>query len=631
MCGIVSTYSWSGESSIDSLIAGLRTLIHRGPDSSAFWFSEDKCVALGHTRLAITDVLGGQQPIKNEEGSIISVVNGEFYDYESWLSKLTRKGHMFRTSSDSEILLHLYEEYGVECVEKLNGEFSFIIWDDRKKTLIAGRDRFGIKPLVWSKYKNQLFLASEAKALFAMGVPTVWDNQSFFQMSNMQYLPSNRTLFANVQQLPAGHLMIVNQDGLKEHCYWDMSLPLEHSNNVFSCREEAMIEITNALKKAVKRRLSSAVPMATQLSGGVDSSIVASLAAIEGQSKCFSITFDGVDKTYDEQDFTLQTASDLGLDLHMVSVTPDALASSLSNAVEKSEGIAINAHLPAKYLLSKAMHDDGIKVALTGEGADELFLGYPHLQTDYFSESISSTVSLKNNVSSGVMLPSGNEISTQQFQSLLGFVPCFIRAKATLGWKMRSLIKQDMSSAISQSDPFLFYLDSIDVIGQLKGRSQVNQSRYLWTKSALSGYILKTLGDGTEMAHSVEGRVPFLDHEVYDIAKKIPHSWLSEPMEKQILRDAVKGLVPDTVRLRKKHPFVAPPAFLSKAFIDLANDVFRSNSAKYHPYIDASAALKTLERLPFTQGAEQVGWDAALMMALTSVLVEDTFSMGNAL
>ena len=632
MCGIASIFDIQRSVSKEMLSAGLSALVHRGPDGFGQWISNNKMVGLGHSRLAIMDVSGGKQPVQNEDGSITAVVNGEFYDHDIWVKSLQAKGHLFRTSSDSEILVHLYEEFGIECVKMLNGEFAFIIWDSRKNLLVAGRDRFGIKPLLWSKHKDKVILASEAKALFSMGVPAVWDRKSFYQMSSMQYLPSQSTLFSGVKNLAAGHLMLIDKHGdITQKRYWDLDFPSEFDDMKFKHPRDACKAIRLALEKSVKRRVRSEAPVATQLSGGIDSSIVAALAAKEGVSKCFSIAFNNANTPYDERDLAQATANDLGLDLEVVSLSNQELAASLYDAVEKSEGIAINAHLPAKYFLSKVMRNNGYKVALTGEGADELFLGYPHFRVDWQQESRIETSSIlpELQASSGIMLPSGNELSTNYIAQKLGFVPSFLRAKAALGWKMKHLLKPNSIEANTYHDPFFHYLDSIDVLGQLKGRTQVNQSRYLWSKSALTGYILQTLGDGTEMAHSVEGRVPFLDYELYETIKRIPHKWLFEPMQKQVLRDAVKGLVPEPVRLRKKHPFIAPPVFMSAAFITLAKEVFNSDSAKHHPFIDTNSALNTLERLPSFSGAERIGWDASLMMSLTSVLIGNAFKLGD--
>lgn len=379
MCGIASLLSWNRPHDPKLVEQALDQLRHRGPDGKQTWSSNDLKLTLGHARLSFVDIVGGQQPLTNEDETIWAVVNGEFYDHKYWTQKLREKGHQFRTLSDSEILIHLYEEYGLDCVERLNGEFTFIIWDSTKQKLIAGRDRFGIKPLVWSEYRDQLFIASEAKALFAMNVPRLWDSSAFFQTASLQYLPAHSSLFSGINQLPPGHLLIAQQGKVDIQRYWDLNLPRAEEQNFRGSRKEGSHAVITQLRKSVKRRLRGDTAVAAQLSGGIDSALVAALATESQKLDCFTVSFEDAGPSHNELPLAESAAKYINANLHVVKASNQAMADSLATAVEISEGLAINAHLPAKWLLSRCVQSSGFRAVLTGEGSDETFFGYPHL------------------------------------------------------------------------------------------------------------------------------------------------------------------------------------------------------------------------------------------------------------
>lgn len=277
MCGIVGVVAPGKQLSADLLNRSLRVLHHRGPDSQDHWINSRKTVGLGHARLSIMDLSTGQQPISNEDGSIRAVVNGEFYDFERIRAELVAKGHAFRTRSDSEILVHLYEEYGTRCLEQLRGEFAFILWDERNQLLFAARDRFGIKPLYYSKTDQGLYLASEAKALFAAGVPAKWSLDTVNQ-SIWTAVPSTmRSYFENVFQVPPGHLMIFQGGFVSTRMYWDFNNP-EAGKKSERKEEDLVEEFRERFDEAVRLRLRSDVPVAFYLSGGLDFSAVVGFA-----------------------------------------------------------------------------------------------------------------------------------------------------------------------------------------------------------------------------------------------------------------------------------------------------------------------------------------------------------------
>jgi asparagine synthase (glutamine-hydrolysing) len=273
MCGIVAFFSRRAPNSELALHRATRSLNHRGPDGRGHWMSRDGRVALGHARLSIIDLTTGDQPIASEDGKTRIVVNGEFYGFESIQRELERSGHRLRTRSDSEIALHLYEDLGAQCLHRLRGEFAFVLWDETNRTIFAARDRFGIKPLFYAFHNETLYLASEAKALFAAGVPANWDAESIYHCVEYGGHPT-RTLFDGVFQLPPGHYLIATDKHLEVHAYWDFNYPAADPAAAVRPDAEYAAEFRNALEEAVRIRLRADVAVGCYLSGGLDSCAV---------------------------------------------------------------------------------------------------------------------------------------------------------------------------------------------------------------------------------------------------------------------------------------------------------------------------------------------------------------------
>lgn len=564
MCGIVAVV---GEA---DLAPALRALAHRGPDGNGTWRAAG--IALGHTRLAVVDPANGAQPIVSADGAIVAVVNGEIYDtFDIPL----------RTRCDSELVVHLYERYGDAFVEKIRGELAFVLWDAKRRRLVAGRDRFGIKPLVWARHAGGIALASEAKALFALGVPARWDAESWVNAAHTGYTWPDRTLFEGVHQLEPGCLLVYDGD-VAIRRYYDA--PAVGG------------DLRTALDEAVRLRLRADAKVCVQLSGGLDSTTIAALARVPA----FTVAFTG-GGDYDERALAEQTARELEIPLTVVEVDAAAIAAHWPDAVAHGEGLAINGHLVGKYLLSRAMRDAGFKVALTGEGADELFAGYPHLRQD------AGITPDGHAASHGVMLPAGEALSTDGVRARLGYVPTWIAAKASLGARVRRLLSTDLA----YPDPYGALIDRLGPLpaGRVSAAS--------WMKTALAGYILRTLGDGMEMRHGIEGRVPFLDHHVAERAFAMDH--IDPRIDKPALRSAVADLVPAHIRTRPKHPFLAPP--LSRLAPALVQDTLRTH-ARRSSLVDGPALLAVLDRLPAMTAAEQQQWDPALMLVLSAAILE---------
>lgn len=608
MCGIVAVAG--AEAGDARFAAALDALAHRGPDGRGTWRSADRRVALGHTRLAVVDPDGGAQPIASEDGSVIAIVNGELYDDGALARDLVGRGHVLGSRCDAELLVHLYEELGDDLVRAVRGELAFVLWDARRRRLLAGRDRFGVKPLVWSALGEGIALASEAKALFALGVPARWDAEVFFHAAHVQYAWPDRTLFAGVHQLEPG-CVLVWEDGAAPRVrrYWDLFAPAapEHRRD-----PDDAARLCHALDTAVRLRLRADARVCVQLSGGLDSTSVAALAARSGGAlPCFTVAFaDG--GAYDERAVAARTATELGLPLHVVEVDAAAIAAHWPEAVAHGEGLAINGHLVGKFLLSRAMRDAGFKVALTGEGADELLAGYPHLRQD------AGVAPVGHAASRGVMLPAGDALSTAGVQARLGFVPTWIAAKASLAARVRPLLAPDLVRAHAGVDPYAALVDRLGV-ARLR-EVPLRASASAWMQTALASYILRTLGDGMEMRHGIEGRVPFLDHHVAEVAWTIaPAALVAGPLDKPVLRRAVAGVVPAHVRARPKHPFLAPPlATLAPA---LVQDTLRAH-ARRSALVNGAALIDVLDRLPGMTAEEQQRWDPALMLLLSAAILE---------
>ncbi len=628
MCGIVSYYSPSGVNQ-RRVEASLDVISHRGPDGVGTWLSEDATVALGHARLSIVDLHAGAQPLFNEDQSIVAVVNGELYDDARIRTELERKGHKFQSQSDSEILIHLYEEHGTACLKHLRGEFTFVLYDRKRDTFFAGRDRFGIKPLhYYMGQGGELYLASEAKSLFAYGVEAKWDHDSFLQATTLQYQPQGRTMFAGVSQLKPGHYLMANKGKVQIQKYWDIDFPLQNED----LPEDGLVEqCRDIFEESVKLRMRSDVPICCHLSGGLDSSSV--LGTVSKFSNkpvdCFTVSFEA--DVYDELDIAKETAEFLGANLHVVPVSGDAIVEHMADAVYMSEGLAINGHLSAKYLLSQAIRDAGFKVVLGGEGADEALAGYSHLRTDLFTEQDQGDEKLdelfKNNpVTAGVHIAYGEALPMDAVQKSLGYVPAFLEAKSAMGARFRPVLSGDVST-----DYFAEVMQDTDVSGQLTGRSRVDQSSYLWTKYTLANYILRTLGDGTEMAHSVEGRVPFLDHHFFEFAAKVPLTMkIRDEMEKHVLREAAKDVLTPTVYKRQKQAFMAPPVsrFTSGRMKEFMRDTLSSESFKGFSLINQKALLNLLDKTEEMTPVEQTAYEPVLMLSLTAALMHKKFNMG---
>ena len=640
MCGIVALFSPRGTVSPTALEQATRRLVQRGPDGQRHWIAPHGRIGLGHARLSIIDLRTGDQPIANEDGRVHIVVNGEFYDYERIQRELEQQGHTLGTRSDSEIALHLYEELGVACLHRLRGEFAFAVWHEANQLLFAARDRFGIKPLFYATHEGTLYIASEVKALFAAGVPARWNRQVVF--GSMAGGHPTETLFEGVSQVPPGHHMLATPGYVHLHRYWDFNYPAADAPAPAQDGREHAERLRAALDEAVRLRLRADVPVGCYLSGGLDSCAVIGLAAKHHRDpiRAFTLTFDRPD--YDEGPIAREMAALCGAEFFPVPISHSDLADHFFDATAYAEALCFNAHGVAKHVLSDAVRKAGYKVVLTGEGSDEIFGGYPHFRRDMLLydnggqheaevAALLAELGRMNSVSRGLLLPDGERISTEGVTRRLGFTPSWLETFASNSFKLRELFSDDYSAGVRDRDPFKALLDSVDVSRQLSGRAPVHQSLYLWGKTVLPNYILTTRGDRMEMAHSVEGRLPFLDHHVVELICAMPVRQKIRGMtEKYVLREATRKAITDTVYRRQKHPFLSPPATLDTdgRLNAIMQDTLRGPLLSSLQFFDSGRVTELLDRLPTMDSGERTAIDQVLMLMLSACALQERYGLG---
>jgi asparagine synthase (glutamine-hydrolysing) len=640
MCGIVAIYSREEPIPAEVLERATKSLYHRGPDGQRYWISLDGRVGLGHARLSIIDLTTGDQPIANEDETLRIVVNGELYDYESIQRELEQSGHRLRTRSDSEVALHLYEDLGAHCLHRLRGEFAFVLWDSVHRTMFAARDRFGIKPLFYAFHNGAIYFASEAKALFAAGIPRRWDGASVYNCAGVGGHQAC-TLFDGIYQLPPGHYMLATDNHVQVSQYWDFNYPrIEDAGRQRSDAEYAE-EFRDALDEAVRVRLRADVPVGCYLSGGIDSCAVLGLAARHhsGPVRAFTLTFDRAE--YNEGEIAREMAAKAHAEFCPIPIQQDDLAEHFFDAILQSETLCVNAHGVAKYLLSRSVRDAGYKVVLTGEGSDEILAGYQHFRRDV----VPNNGSMKHSDAIGDVPPGTEELShsTSGFspadrngqtldtvKRLLGFVPGWMGTSFTLSAKMHTVLAQEFLATFNRRDDYRAFFNDIDVPGQLTGREPLNQSLYLWSKTRLPKYLLALLGDRMEMGHSVEGRLPFLDHHLVELVCSQPITQkIRGAMQKYVLKESLRDLITTTVYRRPKHPFLAPPASLEEQgqLCVLMQDTLRGPTLASIPFFDQRKIVKLLDELKTTEECSRVANDQVLMMILSACVLQDGFRL----
>ena len=642
MCGIVAIYSAQAPVQAAILQQAMLQLRHRGSDQQRYWINSSGLVGLGHTRLSIIDPETGEQPIANEDGRLHVIVNGEFYGYQALQDQLEDRGHYLRTRSDSEIVLHLYEELGTQCLAQLRGEFSFALWDERNQILFAARDRFGIKPLFYACPGDGLYLASEIKALFTAGIAARWDQEALYQHLSL-CLDQDRTLFKGVFQVPPGHYLLATRDHIQIIRYWDLDYPLDDplsSACDAQTEADAIVQLRYHLNESVRLRMMADVPVGCFLSGGIDSSTILGMACQQSEQpvQAFTVAFNH--PAYNEEPIAARTAHHTGALYQSVSVTQDDFALNIEEVVWHAEMLGHNAHAIARYIQSRAVHEKGYKVVLSGDGADEIFAGYIYSRLDFLLNNLDqlseSTRQRKINelCRNNPAFRSVLEIREQEnaylhMQQRLGGIPGWLRAMQQSRAAFQTLYARDFQQTFQSREALRLLLDRLDVPGQLRGRNPFLQSLYIWAKSFLPNQVL--FADRMEMAHGVEVRMPFLDHHLFEFVRTLPVRLLiHNDIEKYILREAARPYITDEVYHRPKHPFTAPHATLdlNNRFYATTQDILRSSAFAAIPFFDQRAVTELLDTLPNMPYRQRIAYDQILLMLLGICLLQKTYQVG---
>jgi len=579
MCGIAGLWSPHYDQQTQAHTEKMAdAMYHRGPDGRGFLHDPENGLAMIHTRLSIIGLDSGTQPIHGREDDgtahLKLTVNGEFYDFKRIRGLLRTDGYWFNTRSDSEIAMKLYDKHGLDFVHHLRGEFAFALFDEKKQQLIIVRDRFGIRPLYYHKGEKGFFWGSEIKAMLAHpDVPRdVCPKAQLHQM--MQVMVPGMTLFEDIHALRPGHMLIVSKkDGdyeVEERRYWDADFPLDGEHD--DLPDEQHIEnVRRALVESITLRLEADVPVACYLSGGIDSCSILGMAAAIQQSpvKAFTISFD--DDRYDEAHIATEMAEMVGADQDILKIKAvDLYGENFEKAVYYSERTFYNTLGVAKMLMSQHVRKVGYKVVITGEGSDELFGGYAQFKADYFlhdpaySETAAGEDMKKRNaIFSGSVLAE-KQISHPAFEEVMGFTPSWIQPWMLVLERVKPLLSDEFKAKLGDYDPVAAIAYSLDK-SMLDGRHVLDKVQYSWIKTMLEGQILNWGGDRVDMANSLESRPAFLDHHVAELALRIPpHVRIRDGVEKWVVREAMKNVLPEVLYKREKFAFMAPPAHTDK-------------------------------------------------------------------
>ena len=574
MCGIAGIVSRDRDDHIATVLPNMMAMLHhRGPDACGMHLEPG--AGLAHTRLSVIDVRGGAQPMANDDETVWITFNGEIFNYVELREQLERRGHRFRTQSDTEVLLRLCEERGPRALSALNGDWAFATWNSRSRTLFLSRDRMGVRPLFYVVVGRSLLFASEIKALFAdPRVSREIDPEAIDDVFTFWSARAPRTTFKAVRELPAGHSLTWRDGLLTVSRHWHPEFA--RADPGARPDEEAEQQLRERLTDAMHIRLRADVPVGAYLSGGLDSSIVAALAAIERRGgetrdlalRTFSVGFDAGE--FDERPFQRQVASALGTDHHELRCTAADIARVFPDVVRHAETPLLRTAPAPLYLLAQFVRERGCKVVLTGEGADEVFGGY-----NIFKEAkLRRAWSERGRTSRRVALvkrlyPHLPHLQRQSAAFLQSFFhatpedlahPCFSHLPR---WALTSRLKMFFSDDLRAA------VDGRDAIGEVVAGlpasyaswDLLGQTQYLETTQLLPGYLLSAQGDRMAMAHGVETRYPFLDPDVVSFGAALPERLIMRGMrEKVLLRRLGKTLTPRAVWQRTKQPYRAPGA-----------------------------------------------------------------------
>ena len=558
-------------------------LVHRGPDSSGYY--RNAYAGLAFRRLSIIDLETGEQPIVNEDRTIALICNGEIYNYRELRQEMEGRGHRFRTKSDVEVLLHLYEEYGCDFLNRVNGQFAFAILDQPRQQMMLARDHVGIAPLHYTVSDGDFVFGSEIKAILRYpGVQRKVDLTGLDQVFTFPGIVSPRTLFADIHRVRPGHYLLVDSQGVHDHEYWDLDYPLKSDAIERRTEQQYIDALTEKFERSVRYRLHADVPVGFYLSGGLDSSLTAAFINKldpERRRHAFSITFK--DARANEAKYQRLMAARVNADVHEAEFDWSRTAEMIRSMIYAAECPVKETYNTCSMELSRAARANGIKVILTGEGADELFAGYVGYRFD--------GARARRGTSGPVDL-----VEEQMREALWGEGSIFYEhdyyAHRT---QRRSLYSGRLQGSFPQFDCLAQPLVNK---ARLSGRHPVHQRSYLDFKLRMADHLLMDHGDAMALANSVEARYPFLDIDFIDFARQVPPDLkLNGYTEKYLLRRMGEPHLPPEIAKREKFGWFAPgsPEML-QAGVPWIHDVLATDTIRRQGYFDPDVVERLKER-----------------------------------
>lgn len=544
MCGIAGIFSLQRQPDSADVLRMMDKLHHRGPDDQGLYCNDN--VSLGFKRLSFIDLQQGNQPLFNEQEDIICVVNGEIFNYVDLRKELISRGHQFRSHTDCEVIPHLYEEYGLDFPNKLNGQYAIALYDRRLEKLILVRDQVGIAPLFYFEKNGELLFASEIKALLTY--PTVdrtLDLISLDQIVTFPGMVSPRTMFKEIHALPPGHLMTIDRQGQQLHQYWDLDYPTNESAP-FQHEAYYIEQLDELLHQAIHYRLHADVPIGFYLSGGLDSSLLAAMARQAMPNHPFSTFSIGFNQTdIDERHHQTTVAQHIRSRHYQQVFDWQEICARLSQAVLTAESPLKESYNTCSLALSEMVHQHGVKGVLTGEGADELFAGYVGYRLDQHDRLNADSADLElllEQKARKKLWGDSNFFYEKNYHEFQELKQCFYSDEVNNALKINNAV----------SSPLIDH-------GKIKDRHSIHQRSYVDFKLRIADHLLADHGDRVVFANSIEARYPFLDKDLIHFIRKIPPQlMIKNGTEKYLLKKVAEKYLPPSVINRNKFSFVAP-------------------------------------------------------------------------
>jgi len=631
MCGIVGVLNLTAHPPVENLILRqmLEMIYHRGPDGIGIY--RDANVGLGNARLSIIDLSGGDQPISNEDGTLWIVFNGEIFNYVELRPQLEAQGHCFATNTDTEVIVHLYEEYGPECLRYLNGQFAIALWDARQRRLFLARDRLGVRPLFYTISDGRLVFGSEIKSLLAHpGIKAEIDPTALNQIFTFWSTLSPRSVFKNINDVPPGHYLLAQNGQVKLQPYWT----LDFSEDQDTARKPAdyLAELESLLIDATRIRLRADVPVGAYLSGGLDSSTTTAIIRKYTNTALdtFSIAF-ADNPEFDESAFQVQMANHLGTRHHVVHCTHADIGRAFPEVIWHTETPILRTAPVPMFLLSKLVHDNHFKVVVTGEGADEFLAGY-----DIFKEMQVRRFWAKQPTSElrpllfRRLYPDISGLGSSSWTYLKAF---FEKGLTNTGLAYYSHAIRWNNTARTRNflrQPQDMPFEQIPLPTSFGNWSHLAQAQYLEITIFLSQYLLSSQGDRPAMAHSVEGRFPFLDYRVVEFCNHLPANLKLRGMtEKWLLKQLGRKLVPPEIWQRPKRPYRAPihRSFFNANTPEYVYDLLSNESLQASGLFNVSAVRQLVRKASGGARLSEVE-DMAVAGVLSTQLVYQQFIKG---